>query len=171
MDCLTRTVLSLEIGAVKNPNVNFIQMGYALFPVWRTLINEKMPMICRLLNISLCDPKAMDFFLKITMDTIEQRDKTKEYPCDVLGQMMKIRDATPENPMTSDTIARTLMQFFLDGFDTFGSLLTMAFYHLTVNQEVQEKLFQEIASVTNNKDGEIIDLEKFKTMDYLDRLV
>ena len=47
--------------------------------------------------------------------------------------------------------------------------LALAFYHLTVNQEVQEKLYQEIASVTNHRDDEIMDLEKFKEMDYLDR--
>ena len=81
-----RTVLSLETGAMKDPNAVSVQMGDNIFPIWRALLADRMPWLCRLFNINLLDPKVTTYFTKLITDEIERRDKTKVCPNDVLGK-------------------------------------------------------------------------------------
>ena len=84
---------------------------------------------------------------------------------------MQTRDADPNSSFTSKMIANTLLQFFLDGYDTLGSVLTMAIYYLTINPDVQEKLYQEIEEVTSNIKSDSLEFDDLKEFDYLDRYI
>ena len=53
--------------------------------------------------------------------------------------------------MTRDEIVAQGVTFFLAGFDTVSSGLTILFYHLAVNPEAQQKAYKEIAEVLDKK--------------------
>ena len=62
MDCIMRTVLSMETGAVRDPNLATVQMGDNLFEMWRGMLADRMPWLCRLFKITLMNPKAISYF-------------------------------------------------------------------------------------------------------------
>ena len=53
--------------------------------------------------------------------------------------------------MTREEIKANGIIFFLAGFDTVSTGLTVLFYQLAVNPEAQEKAYKEVAKVLDNK--------------------
>ena len=80
-------------------------------------------------------------------DQIRERngEEEKYRRNDVLDLMLRVRDEQRERDpnavtMTDHFIARTCMQFFLDGYDTVTTQLAMSFYFLALNREAQVRL-------------------------------
>ena len=84
-----RTILSMETGAVRDPNLASVQMGNNIFSIWRDILADRMPWMCKMFNIGLLDPKGTSYFLSLISDEIERRDRTQEYPMDILGIFLK----------------------------------------------------------------------------------
>ena len=61
------------------------------------------------------------------------------------------------------------MQFFFDGYDTLGSVLTMGLHYLTINPDVQEKAYQEVEEVMSKLKSDTLEINDLKEMEYLDR--
>jgi len=61
------------------------------------------------------------------------------------------------------------MQFFMDGYDTLGSAISMAFYFLTVNPEVQDKVIEEVDRIAE-KCGENITGDDVNELKYMDQV-
>jgi hypothetical protein len=57
--------------------------------------------------------------------------------------------------------------FFIAGFETSSNTMSTLCYNLAMNPEVQEKMYQEICSVTEDNNG-IIDHETIGHMNYLE---
>jgi len=68
-----------------------------------------------------------------------------------------------------DMVSRTMIQFFLDGYDTLGSSLSMAFYFLTVNPDVQDKVIEEVDKIALTC-GETITGDDINDLKYLDQV-
>jgi len=49
-------------------------------------------------------------------------------------------------------VAKTLMQFFLDGYDTLGTSISLAFYFLATHPDVQEKAIEEVDEIAGKCD-------------------
>lgn len=61
--------------------------------------------------------------------------------------------------------------FFLAGYETTSTTLTFLTYELCVNQDVQQKLYEEIAEMDAILDGKRIDYETLQKMKYLDQVI
>jgi len=66
-------------------------------------------------------------------------------------------------------VAKTLMQFFFDGYDTLGSALSMAFYFLAINPDVQEKAIEEVDQIAA-KCGDAIRVDDINELKYMDQI-
>lgn len=72
---------------------------------------------------------------------------------------------------TDDDLTAQCLIFFLAGFDTVSTLLSFMAHELAINQDVQDKLWEEINSVKSDLDGEPITYERLQKMKYLDMCV
>lgn len=61
--------------------------------------------------------------------------------------------------------------FFLAGFETSSTLLTFIAYELLANPDIQQKLYEEIARVNEELNGERVTYEAIQKMSYLDQVV
>lgn len=61
--------------------------------------------------------------------------------------------------------------FFLGGYDTITSALLAASYELSINQQVQQKLFDEINESERNLNGKPITYDGIQKMKYLDMVI
>jgi len=66
-------------------------------------------------------------------------------------------------------VSKTLMQFFQDGYDTLGSQLSMAFYFLTVNPEIQDKAIKEVDVIADKCGGQLTG-EVINELKYMDQV-
>lgn len=69
--------------------------------------------------------------------------------------------------LTDDDIAAQALIFFFAGFDTVSSLMCFMTYELGVNQDIQDRLREEVEETSNNCGGKLTydGLMKMKYMD------
>jgi cytochrome P450 family 6 len=60
--------------------------------------------------------------------------------------------------------------FFIGGFETSSTTMQFALYELALNQEIQDRLREDVNNVLEKHDG-IISYESLHEMEYLDRVV
>ncbi|XP_063703756.1 probable cytochrome P450 9f2 [Culicoides brevitarsis] len=165
--------------------------------ILRTTVIAGFPRIAKWLKMSFVPKDSQEFFKKVVKDTIEHRRKTKETRPDVIQLLMQAQDGTLTHDIDSKEdsegfavieesdvgktkitktwndveIAAQCFLFFIAGFDTTSTFLTFASYELAVNEDVQEKIFNEIREAKEKLMGRPINYETLQKMEYLDAFV
>jgi cytochrome P450 len=183
MDCISKTVFSIDIDAHKNPDSDFMQNGKAIISPWRFAVSALFPQIAALTGVSVFNFNALSFFGKLAREMIRQRDAMTNPPNDVLGLMMKVRDSKTSdladasdaagskraagNLMTNHVIERTLMQFFMDGFDSVAAVASATVYFVAANPEIQERAFEEVDEMSSKRGANLTgdDINELKYLD------
>lgn len=184
IDCIGRIVFSMDFQTIKSNGNEIVTNGDKFFDIWRFFFSTSLPKIARLFNVSVMNPKTANFFISMSENILKGRNGVNSYPNDVLGLMMKIRDqkldpeendlqgqrqALAAKLMTDTMISRTLVQFFLDGYDTVRSLLSIVFYLVATHPEVQDRLMAEVDDMVTRV-GANITGDDVKELKYLDQV-
>jgi len=69
-----------------------------------------------------------------------------------------------------DSLAAQAFVFFLAGFDTSSTTMTFCLYELSLHQDIQDRLQEEIDVVLQKHDGKLT-YEAIQQMEYLDKVV
>ncbi|CAL1290446.1 unnamed protein product [Larinioides sclopetarius] len=72
--------------------------------------------------------------------------------------------------LSLDELVAQCVIFFLAGYDTTSSTLSLATYELALNPDVQEKVYQEIVDTLKEANGELT-YDTLKSMKYLDCII
>lgn len=76
----------------------------------------------------------------------------------------------PEGSLSMDEVLAQCVIFFLAGFETSATTISFALLELSLNQEIQDKLRQEINEVLKRHD-ENISYDAVMEMKYLDMII
>ncbi|KAJ3645738.1 hypothetical protein Zmor_023374 [Zophobas morio] len=157
-----------------------------------------LPKLLKLFKVTFFSDKMTSFFGRIIKENIESREKYGAKRPDMIGLMLEARKnkhseddhttlpdtgfATVEesevgknqklrkSDITDDDITAQAFVFFFAGFDSVSSLMCFMAYELGVNQEIQQKLRDEV-DATNEKCNGKITYEALTTMKYMDMVV
>lgn len=172
----------------------FEEFGSAkgLFRVLTILI---FPKLASVLKISLIDQKVTNFFRTMVLTNIDQRDKQDIFRPDMINILMNVKkgnshlnSATEEKQKdgfasveesnigkkmvkrewSDDEIVAQCFGFFLAGVDTSSTLLSFVVYELSVNLDIQQKLYEEVQVTHNNLSGKPLTYEVLTNMKYLE---
>lgn len=72
---------------------------------------------------------------------------------------------------TDDDLVAQCMIFFLAGFGTVSTTLSFAVHELGVNQDVQQRLYEEILNVQKQLDGKPLSYDSLQKMKYMDQVI
>lgn len=72
--------------------------------------------------------------------------------------------------MDDTLMTSNAMVFFLAGFETTASTLSLCLFELAQNPDIQEKLREEVTGVVSEHDG-VPSFEAVKKMPYLDQVI
>ncbi|KAL3842936.1 hypothetical protein ACJMK2_020909 [Sinanodonta woodiana] len=167
MDAICSTGFGLQVDSQSNPDDPFIQNAKkalnmklrnvkfllaAMFPELQTFFKE----------IPLLNKEAIDFFIQATKQAMaERREAHPGSYRDFLQLMINAHkeegtdaedseetnlgfDAYKKRGMTDAEVLANAVAFFLAAYDTTSNLLTFASYCLATNQDVQDRLRNEI---------------------------
>lgn len=124
-----------------------------------------LPFIKRFYKMPFITKKSTDFFVKLTSDAVEMREKSNFQRDDFLNYLLELKKR--KNISEIDLTAHTVT-FFLDGFETSSVAIAYALYYLGRYQEIQNKLRQEIL-LSVQKHGKLT-FEEITEMQYLDQI-
>lgn len=164
----------------------------------RFLLIRAFPNVTRALNIEIFREEVKRFFKSMVLDTMKEREEKNIVRHDMINILMQVRNgnikqsheegnendtgfATVEesnigkrevNRIWSDNeIVAQCFLFFVAGFDTISTSLSFISYELAINQDVQQKLYEEIREVNGNLDGGRLTYDTLPKMKYLDQVI
>nr|XP_050868697.1 cytochrome P450 6a2-like isoform X5 [Vespula vulgaris] len=128
-----------------------------------------LPFLNNYLKIRLI-PKDIDhFFRTIVRQVIEKRREETEKRNDFF-QLMADLEKSEGQKFDEESLAAHALSFFFDGYETSASTLSFICFELSIHNEIQEKLRNEIRNVLAKHKGEIT-YDSLKDMTYLDQVI
>ncbi len=170
--------------------------------MFRVLMLLMLPRLSTWLNISLIDTRVIKFFRNMVLDNIESREKHGIFRPDMINILMNVKTGNSHLNTTTtaseeshgdgfasveessigkrmvkrewsdDEIVAQCFGFFLASFDTSSTVLSFVAYELSVNQDIQQKLYDEIVGVqTKLVNGTKLTYEVIQSMKYMDQFI
>ncbi|XP_043511352.1 probable cytochrome P450 6a20 isoform X1 [Frieseomelitta varia] len=176
-DVIGSCAFGIEMSSMSDEDSEFRKVGREIFrPSLEGVIRLKMRLYASKLYDWLGyiapDKRLAPFFTKLVTDTMRYRKEHDVYRPDFIHMLMQLKEH-PEKvgniKLTDSLITAQAFVFFAAGFETSSSAMSNTLYELALNQQVQDKLREEIRSNLAKHGGEL-KYEHVKDMEYLDKV-
>nr|AJN91173.1 cytochrome P450 monooxygenase CYP9G18 [Cnaphalocrocis medinalis] len=198
-DVIASAAFGLQVNSVKERDNQFFKMGRSLFTFTHTqrayfFFCLMFPKLAKMLKLQLFPEGTTRFFKDIVTTTMEQREKNNIVRPDMIQLLMEavkgtlsanstekekeVGFATVQEEIKQNAVTREWSQnelvgqvflFFIAGFETSSSTLTLLLHELAINPAIQEKLYQEIKDFEETRGN--LTYENIGEMKYLDCVV
>nr|CAH7728527.1 unnamed protein product [Callosobruchus chinensis] len=187
-DVIANVGFGIECNSLKDPESLFRVYGKRIFEVsfWKMLKRMAVVMIPRsilkLVHFRSSDPEIINFFSDIVSKTTCFREENKIFRKDFMHVLLQLKnrgritedDYVPSKEdkgefLSNDELTTHCLTFFAAGFETSATTMTFALYELAKNQEIQDKLREEILSTLKRHGGNMT-YEAMNEITYLDKV-
>ncbi|KAL5283720.1 hypothetical protein ACFFRR_006159 [Megaselia abdita] len=174
VDVIGKCAFGLDTNTMRNPDDEFIKMGKKAFGEQRhsdfiTNMIQSFQTAAKLFGMKIIRDDVTDFFLGIVKKTVEYREENKIQKNDFMNLLIELKNGAEENRLTLNEISAQAFLFFVAGFETTSATLGFLFYHLALDQEMQDKARAEVNEVLKKCNGKL-EYENIKDLVYLDML-
>lgn len=194
-DVIGSCAFGIDCNSLKDPNSEFRCYGRiianppsTLKEKLRRISYDLLPMpILSLLKIKRRSGNVNAFFLNLVKKTVSYREQNKIRRNDFLHLLLQLRNEgkvdgevdtvesikssiQSDHTMTIVEMTAQCYAFFFAGFETSATTMTFALLELAQNQEIQDKLREEIETVLENHNG-TVSYDAVMQMPYLDKVV
>jgi cytochrome P450 family 6 len=195
-DVISSCAFGIQCNSLKNPDAEFRQWGRKAFvPSVRNsivlLIAATFPRLLNVLKVSPLDPKISKYFRNMVEETVNYRERNNITRNDFMHLLIQIKNkvkleednesleqnvlgnlenSSSEEGLSMNSLAAQAFVFYLGGFETSSTTMTFCLYELSLHQDIQDRLRQEIDVVLQERDGKIT-YEGIQEMEYLDKVV
>ncbi|KAK5638736.1 hypothetical protein RI129_013031 [Pyrocoelia pectoralis] len=165
----------IECNSFTDPNNDFCkytkkQFLPTTFHNLKMFISFMFPSFAKMIRMKVITEEVTNFFMNTVRESVEIRKGTSEVRNDflqILIELMKSeRSDNNGDAITIEEVAAQAFLFFLAGFETSSSTMSFCLYELSQNQDVQQKVRDEIDAVLKKYDGEIT-YDALKEMEYM----
>ncbi|XP_072748583.1 uncharacterized protein [Anoplolepis gracilipes] len=174
-DVIATCAFGVSVDSIRNPENEFYVSGKELIAAGKTVILKAymlryLPWVAQIIGMTLFPEKITNFFLDLVKTTIKNRDENGIVRPDMLQLMMENRGKEGKIELTIDEMVAQAFLFFFGGFDGTSTLMCYVAHEIAVNQDIQEKLQNEIDEVLEKTNGQA-PYEAINSMEYLDALI
>lgn len=172
-DVIGNVAFGIDVNTMGGENETFLEMGKRSFndsrhPQFIEGFIQLFPNAAKKLRMKLIPDDVHEFFTTLVRDTIELRERGNTQRNDFLNLLLELRK-NKETHLTFEEIAAQAFLFFGAGYDTSANTISYCLYELAQNQDIQDKLREEINEILKKHDGEL-SYESIKDMVYLDKV-
>lgn len=172
---------------------NFRSMAF----ISRLFLVRTFPKLMQAIEFEVIPRRIKRFFNSLVLGTIAEREKNQIVRPDLISILTQIRSGKPQQHhgtiddnagfaaikesntgkmqvsrnWTDTEIIGQCFNFFAAGFDTASTVMSLMAYELAVNQDVQQKLYDEIRDVSANLNGARLSYGTLSTLKYLDQVI
>lgn len=176
IDVIGNVVYGLDMNALNNPNSKFYEMGARIndlnsYPLWKVIFFLSFRKLSKQLRFRIYPSEPSNFFLGIVEATVKYRLENKIERSDILDILFEIKNAEGNEKLSAQEIAAHCFLFFIFGFETTSLTGAYVLYSLAMNQEVQERLRNEIGFNIMKRDESRLTYEAIQEMRYLQMVI
>ncbi|XP_023712683.1 probable cytochrome P450 6a14 [Cryptotermes secundus] len=195
-DIISSCAFGIQCHCLENPDAEFRQWGRKIFESTIKLslirsLSVLFPSVMSFLKFRVLDPKVSKYFRSMVQDTVNYREKNNVKRNDFMQLLIQIKNRgkveeehgyleqnghgdlenkSDENGLSMNSLAAQAFVFFAAGFETSSTTMTFCLYELSLHQDIQERLREEIDIVLKKHEGKIT-YEAIQEMEYLDKVV
>lgn len=178
-DVIGSCAFGLDCNSLKNPDSIFRKYGLRTVKInfrqtMKNMTQVVLPdRVLRFIKFSPTDPQVAKFFNGIVKDTVDYREKNHVTRKDFMDLLIQIKNKGTDDDdetLTLNEIAAQSLIFFIAGFETSSTTMHCAAYELSVNQDIQDRVREEINKVLEKHDN-VLTYDAVADMKYLDRTV
>ncbi|NP_001274159.1 cytochrome P450 6A1 [Musca domestica] len=179
-DVIGSVAFGIECNSLRNPHDRFLAMGRKSIEVPRhnALIMafiDSFPELSRKLGMRVLPEDVHQFFMSSIKETVDYREKNNIRRNDFLDLVLDLKN-NPESisklgGLTFNELAAQVFVFFLGGFETSSSTMGFALYELAQNQQLQDRLREEVNEVFDQFKEDNISYDALMNIPYLDQVL
>ncbi|XP_053683470.1 probable cytochrome P450 9f2 [Sabethes cyaneus] len=164
----------------------------------KALLLRSMPRLSQKLGLDFFDSAHSEYFKKMITDNMKQREVHGIVRNDMIHMLMEVRKgalkhskeeqdpkdagfatveestvgiSTHSRVWTENELIAQCFLFFLAGFDTVSTCLAFLTYELTINPDIQNRLYEEIKETEQSLNGKPLCYEVLQKMTYMDMVL
>ena len=140
------------------------------------------------INFELVPQRIKQFFKSAVFDTMDERAKRRIFRPDLIQVLMAVRnerikyhhskvnvdkELNSENnrAWTDDELVAQCFACFLGSFDSVAYVVAFMVYELALNQQIQQKLYNEIQTINQSLNGGPLTYDALSKLKYLDQVI
>ncbi|KAH8277616.1 hypothetical protein KR018_002239, partial [Drosophila ironensis] len=186
-DVIGSCAFGLECFSLKDPNSEFRSKGRMIFEKPRHSMLVQLfiftnAKLASKLRFKILPDELTEFFLSAVKNTIDYRLKNNVKRNDFIDLLIELRAEDQEaakkgkgidlsHGLTLEQMAAQSFVFFVAGFETSSSTMAFCLYELALQQDIQQRLREEIESVLNKVDGGAVTYDALAQMTFLDQVI
>lgn len=179
--------LGLEIDTFKNPKNKFREYGEVtkyfsgIKTGLRIVLLGMFPRLMHAIDFEFIPQCVRTFFKSTVLYIMNERTSRQIFRPDIVNTLMEIRNERLKrqrentkigvDDWTDDELVAQCFAAFLVALDSMTSLLAFMAYELALDQNVQEKLYQEIRTINDSLDGNKLTYHAISKLKYLDQVI
>ncbi|KAI8046838.1 hypothetical protein M5D96_003052 [Drosophila gunungcola] len=175
-DVIASTAFGLQVNSFKDRENTFYQMGKKL-TTFSFLQNIKFMLffalknLNKILKVEIFDKKSTQYFVRLVLDAMKYRQEHNIIRPDMINMLMEARGLI-QTEKTKTTVVREWSDRDIVA-QCFTSAVLMCFtaHELMENEDVQQKLYEEVQQVDADLEGKELTYEAIMGMKYLDQVV
>ncbi|KAL7026329.1 hypothetical protein ACKWTF_013862 [Chironomus riparius] len=169
-DNIGNVAFGLECNCIEDEHSVFMKYGRRLldlkpFEIIKFIFAMNLPYLARVLKVRSNPKDAGDFFLNTFMQTFEYRQTNNIVRNDFVSLLLGLKHL-----YTPLELAAEEFLVFAAGYETSSTLMTFTLYELALNQDIQDKLREEITTRIEENDGKLT-YELLFELKYLDMVI
>ncbi|KAF0309947.1 Cytochrome P450 9e2 [Amphibalanus amphitrite] len=172
MDNIAASAFGINCNSFTDPNSKFAAMSASLsdfdpLSMLQFIVQGVSAKLAALIPTPV--DKAGEFFRSAVLKTISHREKNPSSTRDFLQLLMDTKDKDGKRILSDSSIVAQSILFLFAGYETTATLLTFAAYCLALDQEIQQRVQQEVDDAVERHGG--LTYEAVMDMPYLDRVI
>ncbi|GJQ68868.1 hypothetical protein Trydic_g21737, partial [Trypoxylus dichotomus] len=177
-DVIGSCAFGIECNSFKDPNSEFRKYGKKVFEpsfenALKMVVGFAAPFLRHVIQFKFTSRDIENFFMNLVSGIFEYRKANNVARNDFIQLFIEMREKakeTGERSLTLPQITAQAFVFFLGGFETSSSTMTLCLHELAFNQDIQDKLRAEIKETLKKCDGNLT-YDSIMEMKYMDQVV
>ncbi|XP_031330452.1 probable cytochrome P450 6a17 [Photinus pyralis] len=164
----------IDCNGFEDPNSDFRRFAKRAFvrTKWENLtafFSFANPNLARKLGVCFTPQTVSTFFSNLMKQVVEYRESNKTNRDDFLQILLDLKNNS-DDPLTLEELTAQAFLFFIAGLETSSTTMTFCLYELANDQDIQDKVREEIRSVMASHKGEI-SYEAIREMKYMKQVI
>lgn len=175
-DIIGSCAFGIQCNSLENPDAEFRKYGKMFFDIdlieyLRMFINFTIPKnLLKLIHMRVTKTAVSKFFMKAVKETVDYREKNHVFRKDFMQLLIELKNNDSDNSITMNELAAQALVFFLARFETSSTNMTFSLYELALEQNIQDKVRDEINTVLE-KHGGLLTYEAAMEMHYMQQVI
>ena len=169
-DTIGNVAFGLEFSCLQNEDSEFLKYGKRIFhlkpyEVLKMLFAADFPELGRKLGFRFTAKDVGDFFMRTFLETLEFREKNEISRNDFVSLLLNMKDLYKPTELAAEALL-----IYMGGYETSSTLISYILYELALNQDIQDRLREEIKSGLEENNGKF-SYDSMLSLKYLDMII